>query len=138
MVHIPTSVLKNIAVFGGVFALGSAYYMTEKIQERFRKEDYYRIPMKMLRQYQPAVEAFGQPIVSKRLDLGDTQHNRVDGLNASLLIPVKGPKDKGSLYIQASRLSGKDSWAVDQLDLELKSTGQRWTFYQKPVEDPSS
>lgn len=38
----------------------------------------------MLRKYGPAVELFGQPIKTRRMDLGDIEKTKVDGLNAKV------------------------------------------------------
>ena len=53
-----------------VHALGSL-----TVAMMVKNEEYFKKPMILLRQYRPAIEYFGEPIKSKRLDL------RAKGLN---------------------------------------------------------
>ncbi|KAK3577287.1 hypothetical protein CHS0354_008379 [Potamilus streckersoni] len=125
--------LKKIAIYGAFVSIGGAIYFHEKIQGNFTKAEYYKKSMKLLRMYKPAIEALGEPINSKKIDLGDASKNSVDGYKAHLTIPVKGPKGSGILQTWCSREKLGESWIVDRLDLELKADGRKWTFYQTPA-----
>ncbi|XP_050418156.2 uncharacterized protein LOC126831603 [Patella vulgata] len=125
-------VLKLVVVGCGIGALSGAFYYTEKVQGQFRREEFYTKPMKLLRNYEPAKEHLGEPIRSTHIDLGNTTENNIDGLNAKLTIPIKGSKDKGKMYVTASRNEAGESWIINQLDLEIKRTRRKWTFYKTP------
>ncbi|KAL3855113.1 hypothetical protein ACJMK2_014342 [Sinanodonta woodiana] len=127
--------LKKIAIYGAFISVGGAIYIHEKIQGNFTKAEYYKKSMQLLRMYQPAKEALGEPINSKRIDLGDDSKNAVDGFKAHLTIPVKGPKGSGILQTWCSREKLGESWIVDRLDLELNADGRKWTFYRTTAKD---
>ncbi|KAK7113740.1 hypothetical protein V1264_012976 [Littorina saxatilis] len=124
------STLTKVAVFGSIASVAGAAFFTNKIHENLQREEYHRKPMYMLRHYQPAVDLLGHPIHPTRMDLGNTEKNRIDGYEAKLAIPVKGPKDKGTLYVWASREKAGDSWDVTRLDLEVGEANERLTFHK--------
>ncbi|XP_076449940.1 cytochrome c oxidase assembly factor 1 homolog [Babylonia areolata] len=122
--------LTKIAVFGGIASVAGALFLTNRIHENLQREEYYRKPVAMMRKYKPAVDLLGFPIRTSRMDLGDVEKNRIDGLIAKLAIPVKGPKDKGTLYVWACREKPGDIWDVTRLDLEVEQEKKRFTFHQ--------
>ncbi|CAH1787994.1 unnamed protein product [Owenia fusiformis] len=122
--------LAKIAIFGGMAASFGALYFVNGIQQKFRGTDYYREGTSLLRKYKPAVEALGEPIRSTRLDLTDIEHNFADVCKAKLAVPVKGPKNKGTLFVFASRKDAGDDWQVDRLDLQIFTTQKRWQFFE--------
>ncbi|KAH9508569.1 cytochrome oxidase assembly protein 1 [Bulinus truncatus] len=107
--------------------------MENRIQNNFRQQDYYTKPILMLQSYEPASQFLGRPIYSGKLTLSDTDKLYVDGLTAKLEIPLKGSKDKGTLYVLASREKLGDGWNIDQLDLQICSTQQKWKFYDRNI-----
>lgn len=100
--------------------------------DQFREAEYYKKSLTLLRNYAPIENSIGRPIRGSSIDLGDYDNNIVDGKNAKIAIPVTGPKGKGTLYCFASRPTVKDSWQIDQLDIETHKNHQRWTFYKLP------
>ncbi|XP_064598521.1 cytochrome c oxidase assembly factor 1 homolog [Liolophura sinensis] len=128
--------LTKVAIAGGVVALGGAWYFTQRLQNDIKQQDHYKQSVKLLRDYKPAQEAFGKPIIPLSLDLAN-KDIYMDEKEARLVIPLRGPKDKGTLYTWATREKPGLSWNIDQLDLELKSSGRRWTFYKTNTK-PSS
>lgn len=130
--------LRNIAIVGGFIALGGAGYFTVKIQNHFRETEYYKKSLVLLRNYAPIENSIGRPIQGSSINLGDFDNNVVDGLNAKIAIPVTGPKGNGTLYCFASRPTLKDSWQINQLDIETQKNNQRWTFYKLPTSESDS
>ncbi|KAK0070347.1 cytochrome c oxidase assembly factor 1 [Biomphalaria pfeifferi] len=125
--------LAKAAVVGGVFTLGAAIWMEDQIQRNFKKQDYYKASMLLLHNYEPASQSLGNPIYSGKLTLSDTEKLHVDGLKAKLEIPLKGSKDKGVLYVLASRENQGERWNIDQLHLKICSTKQKWKFYDRHI-----
>ncbi|XP_014780763.1 uncharacterized protein LOC106876657 [Octopus bimaculoides] len=130
---IPFHVLRNIAILGGFISIGGAGYFTTKLKYKFKQADYFIESVSLLRNYTPIEKYLGQPIVVKSIDLGDTENNVVGALGAKIAIPVCGPKDKGILYCWATRENTDERWLVDKLEIEIKKTKQRWTFYERPI-----
>ncbi|XP_005093177.1 cytochrome c oxidase assembly factor 1 homolog [Aplysia californica] len=132
------SPLFKVAMFGGVAVIGATTWMESRMQSQFRQQDFYQKPLLMLHKYKPAEQFFGRPIYGGRLSLGDESKLKVDEFTAKLSIPVVGPKDKGVLYVAASRESREKDWNIDVLDLEITRTKQRWKFYDRTLDKNST
>jgi hypothetical protein len=51
----------------------------------FRKQEYYRLSLELLHGYPPAAKLLGEPIVARRVELGDPEKTRTDSLNARVI-----------------------------------------------------
>jgi len=92
-------------VVGGVFKV-------------MRSTDPYQQAMSQLRQHPEAVAVLGVPIEEGWIPWGSVRVNGPFG-EAHLSISVSGPKDKGTLYVEAVRRAG--AWQFLALYLELAS-----------------
>ncbi|CAG0886353.1 unnamed protein product [Darwinula stevensoni] len=117
-------VLKRVAVGGAVAVIATGLYLERRIQLKFSNEEYFRKSMKMLRESVSANIVMDQPIWSGRVNLRD-EFNYANGLKAKIAIPVKGPKDRGTLYVWAERPDYKDEWTITRLELGLKSEPEK-------------
>ncbi|GFO05474.1 cytochrome c oxidase assembly protein 1-like protein [Plakobranchus ocellatus] len=126
--------LLKVAGGVGVVGLGASIWMEQKQQSSYRQQGFYQKSVRLLQDYHPAAQFLGKPIFSGRVTIGDRNLLNVDDFSAKLVIPVVGPLDKGSLYVQASREDKMAEWNIDQLDLEIKSSKQKWTFYQRKTD----
>ncbi|ESO88006.1 hypothetical protein LOTGIDRAFT_234779 [Lottia gigantea] len=124
--------LVKVAIGGAIFTLTSISGMKIYIENKFQRQDFYLKSMDLLRNYEPAEERLGKPIIDRTINIGELHHNYTDGINARLRIPLKGSITNGALYVLASRETPKESWHIDKLDLEIPSHFQRWTFYYDP------
>ncbi|BFZ19346.1 hypothetical protein BsWGS_22385 [Bradybaena similaris] len=126
-----SSPLTKVALCTGVFVTGAITWMENRLQNNFRKQDYYQEPLAILHRYEPAAQFLGRPIYGGRVDLSDDSKFKVELVKAKVTIPLKGPKGKGILHVLASRQTLADKWNIDLLDLEILNTKQRWTFYDR-------
>jgi len=120
--------LFKVAFGGGVFVVGSCKWMENRMRTNFREQEWYKKGVQMFHQYKPAEDYLGSPVSNGHVNLSKLM---VIECEANAAIPVKGPKGKGLLWIYASRESIKKSWEIDQLDLEISATEQRWKFYER-------
>ncbi|CAL1548740.1 unnamed protein product [Lymnaea stagnalis] len=130
--------LIKVALVGGVVVLGATTWMESKLQSNFRKQGYYTKAVKLLHNYEPASQFLGHPLYSGKVHLADESKLKVEGTTAKLEIPLKGSKGKGALHVLASREKLGDEWTVDQLDLEVFSSKQRWKFYDRQLATPTT
>uniref|UniRef100_T1JLP3 Cytochrome c oxidase assembly factor 1 homolog n=1 Tax=Strigamia maritima TaxID=126957 RepID=T1JLP3_STRMM len=121
---VKTSTLFAIAGYGAIACGCGGYYFNRKIQSGIWNSEYYKSSMKLLRQHNGVRKLLGEPIKDGNMDLGDN-YNLVDGLNARLKVPVRGPKQKGELFVFASRTQHSDSYVVDRLELQLDTDDTR-------------
>ncbi|KAK3764429.1 hypothetical protein RRG08_040025 [Elysia crispata] len=129
------STLLKVAGGIGVLGLGASIWMERKMQSSYRQQGFYQKSVLLLRNYTPASEFLGKPIFSGRVKIGDKTMLNVENFSAKLVIPVVGSKDKGALHVLASREDKESEWTIDQLDLEIKSSNQKWTFYRRKTSE---
>ncbi|GFR84544.1 cytochrome c oxidase assembly protein 1-like protein [Elysia marginata] len=129
------STLLKVAGGVGVVGLGASIWMERKVQNMYRQQGFYQKSVLLLQNYTPAAQFLGKPIFSGRVYVGDKALLNVEDYTAKLVVPVVGSIDEGLLYIQASRENKETEWTIDQLDLEIKSSQQKWTFYQRGINE---
>jgi hypothetical protein len=76
-------------------------------------------------------QAIGEPIEEGWFVTGNVQTSGPSG-EASLAIPLSGPKGSGTLYVEARKRA--DRWRYTVLEFELKSTGQRILLHEQAPE----
>ncbi|MCK5161281.1 MAG: PLDc N-terminal domain-containing protein [Candidatus Aureabacteria bacterium] len=82
----------------------------------------YKYPMKLVNQNEGITELLGSPIESTFMMQGDVSTKGDSGI-ADLLIPVKGPKGTGTIYVSAEKNLGQ--WEYITLEIKIKSTSER-------------
>ncbi|XP_067127054.1 cytochrome c oxidase assembly factor 1 homolog [Centruroides vittatus] len=127
--------LLKYAAITGIACSAGGLYIQSKIRDNMKKGNYYSDSLKLLRQHTGAADLLGQPIKVGKLDLGD-EENYLDGLKTTLKVPVKGPKEKGHLFIWADRQKPGDIWTVQRLELSLnKIADSRLLIFDKSKEE---
>jgi cytochrome c oxidase assembly factor 1 len=119
-------------------------YARYSIQERIRRQDFFRDSLKILRSHPGAKSLLGEPIKEMGFDLGDEERNLCDEIKgtARLQVAVKGPKERGNdFFFQINFadiaykyyffiISGtmlfwaektEDNWNVFRVELALKN-----------------
>ncbi|XP_067005726.1 cytochrome c oxidase assembly factor 1 homolog [Anabrus simplex] len=117
--------LAKIATYGAVVTITTGVYVNWKVQDGLKSSQYFKDSLKLLRTHQGAVELLGEPMKSGNLNLGDPEHNHCDGFKAQFEVPVKGPKNSGTLFLWAKRETPQQQWIVSRLELELKNDPSR-------------
>jgi hypothetical protein len=77
-----------------------------------RTSDAYKLTMSTAQASPCVVNALGSALESGWMMTGSLQESSIEG-SADLSIPVRGPKGKGNLDVQAKKLSG--NWRIDSL-----------------------
>lgn len=113
--------LIKIATIGGfaTVTMGMAYHW--KINDNIRKTEYFREALQTLRSHKPAVHLLGEPIKIGKIDIEDQERNYTRLQEAKYEVPVKGPKEKGTLLFWARKPSGSEKWVVTRIELQLRS-----------------
>lgn len=111
--------LVQIAAWGGFIVSSTGFYLSNRLVDRYRNYDYYKLALKTLRTHAGAVYYLGEPIKDKRFKLTDPENNHSNEETARFAIPVSGPKDRGTYHIWAVREN--EEWKLSKAELELKS-----------------
>jgi len=77
----------------------------------------YKMSLDLVRQNEQAVEALGEPIEGSIAMQGDLKDTGLVG-NADLIIPISGPKGKGSMFVTAIEAGG--IWQIEALSVQLE------------------
>lgn len=117
--------LVQIAAYGGVVVASTGMLVHWKIQERLKGSEFHKEAMKILRKHQPSVSLLGEPIKAGNVDLGNNTANFCNSTHAQLEIPVKGPKNKGTLFFWAEKVDPQQNWNVYRMELGLKNDPSR-------------
>lgn len=112
--------LVKIASVGGILTVSMGYALRIKLNNKICQTDYYKDAFKTLRTNPAAVSLLGEPIKDHLLNVSDSEKNYTKPLTAHYEVPVKGPKQRGTLYFWAERKSIEDSWIVNRIELGLK------------------
>jgi TonB family protein len=98
-------ILAGVALIGGiVFVAMSA----------LKSSEVYQGALKVVQTHPAAVERLGQPVKDGWLVKGNIKIDGSGG-NANFEIPVSGPKNSGTLYVEA--VSPEGTWMYQKLDL---------------------
>jgi cytochrome c oxidase assembly factor 1 len=117
--------LAKIAAYGGLLVASTGMLVHWKLQARLKDSEFHKEAMKILRNHRPSVSLLGEPIKSGNVDIGNTTTNVCDATHAQLEIPVKGPKNKGTLFFWAERVDPEQKWNVYRMELGLKNDPNR-------------
>ncbi|KAG8222938.1 hypothetical protein J437_LFUL000233 [Ladona fulva] len=122
---VSNAALARVAVFGGVITASTGFILYWKMQDNLKKTEYYTKALRILRSHPPAISLLGEPIKDGRVDLDDRKKNYCDGLKAQIEVPVRGPKQKGTLYFSAERAAHTEPWDVSHVELGLANEPNR-------------
>jgi hypothetical protein len=87
-----------------------------------RSSDAYQIAISRARESPEVVEALGEPVEAGWFISGNINVSGPSG-DASLSIPVCGPRGAGTIYLVAEKIAGE--WVFERLEVELEGSGER-------------
>lgn len=89
------------------------------VEEMMRRSDAYKLTLNTAQASPCVTRALGAPLEPGWMMGGSITESSIDG-SAELSIPVRGPKGKGNLDVQAKKVSG--NWRIDSLVLTHGTT----------------
>lgn len=122
--------LVKYAAIGGVATVAMGWLYRWKIHDNIKETVYYREALQTLRSHKPAVHLLGEPIKVGNVDIDNLEKNYTRQQEARYEVPVKGPKDRGTLFFRAKKLSD-NQWVVSRIELQLKSDVNRRLVIKK-------
>ncbi len=114
---VPTGCLTTIILF--VLLIGSIFW---GVTSMIKNSDTYKYPMELANNNREVISFLGTPIESVFMIQGSISSSGPAG-NASLSIPIKGPKGKGVIYIVAEKKAGR--WEYEVLEIEIEGITER-------------
>jgi hypothetical protein len=87
-----------------------------------RSSGAYQIAISRARESPEVVEALGEPVEAGWFISGNINVSGPSG-DASLSIPVSGPRGAGTIYLVAEKIAGE--WVFERLEVELEGSGER-------------
>ncbi|GAA5786376.1 cytochrome c oxidase assembly factor Coa1 family protein [Chitiniphilus shinanonensis] len=108
--------LATVIVVGSSIAL-----MVWSISAAFAQTDAYRLGVARVTSHPAAVSALGQPIVAAKPSGSFVSSDEAG--SAEFTFEVRGSKQRGVVYLEASRVGRH--WVLDHIELDLDQTGER-------------
>lgn len=118
--NVSTKTLAKIAVYGAIGLSTTGMVLQWKTKDNIKKSEFYQEALNILRNSEQAKILLGEPIRDGNFKL-DSRINAYSDKKAQFQIPVKGPKERGTLYFWAQKPSTYEKWNVHRMELELKS-----------------
>ncbi|XP_053675598.1 uncharacterized protein LOC128725854 [Anopheles nili] len=106
--------------FGGITA---ALIMKVKLEDKIRRQPYYKDSLKLLRSHAGAVQLLGEPIKDLSFDVGEESPKFGGGKIDSFAVPVRGTLTRGKYYFWAEMQD--DRWIIKRAELELQNEPDR-------------
>jgi hypothetical protein len=87
-----------------------------------KQSDVYKTSLARTQANPAVIEAIGSPISQTGIVSGNSNVNGATG-EANLSIPLRGPKGKATLYVEARKSA--DIWYFQTMQLKVEKTGER-------------
>ncbi|XP_050295080.1 cytochrome c oxidase assembly factor 1 homolog [Anthonomus grandis grandis] len=124
--------LVKIASIGGIATVALGYMTQVKIQNNITETSFFKESMKLVRSHPAAVHLFGEPIRVGRIDVGNNKKNFIDGNQAQFEVPLKAPKQKGTMFLYVKKKDEDLEWSLDKIELEFKNQPNKRLIIRKP------
>ncbi|CAO1341163.1 unnamed protein product [Diamesa tonsa] len=121
--------LAKAATYLAVGGFTSIMWMRFQLQDKIRKQEYFKESMKLLRSHKGAIQVLGEPIKDAGFDIG--QPNYADSEKAHFEVKVKGSKERGALFFWSERI--EDKWNITRAELELKNDPDKRLVIKKSI-----
>src|SRR5213080_5344905 len=95
-----------------------------------KQSDAYKIALARAQANPAVIEAIGSPISQTGIVSGNSNANGATG-EANLSIPLRGPKGKATLYVEAKKST--DIWYFQTMMVKIEKTGERIDLNQLPL-----
>ena len=110
-------------------AVGGVFLIISVVMGAMKSSDAYKNAMTRARADQRVVAAFGTPIKEGTMVGGSINVSGGSG-QASLAIPVSGPKGEGKVYVEATKSAG--TWSFQKLLVQTPD-GQTINLLEQPA-----
>ncbi|XP_066245994.1 uncharacterized protein [Euwallacea similis] len=120
MSRISTSNMKlvKIASIGGIATIIMGYAAQKKIESNVKTASFYKEALLLVRTHPAAVHLLGQPIKDGRINVSDESKNYIKGNVANFVVPIRGPKQTGTVFISAMKDKEGEEWKISRVELE--------------------
>ena len=122
---VPVGCLLPVLFLGGC-ALAIFFFATGVLKQT----DAYKTALVRAQANPAVIEAIGSPISQTGIVSGNSNVNGATG-EANLSIPLRGPKGKATLYVEAKKST--DIWYFQTMVVKIGKTGERIDLNQLPL-----
>lgn len=129
--NVSNMTLVKIAAIGGIATVTMGLIARSKIESNIKNNPVCKEVLKLVRLNPAAVTLLGEPIKTCSIDIDDRKNNNVQDNDAHFAIPLKGPKQKGTVYFSATRLSKEASWTLTKVELEVENVPDKRLIIKK-------
>ncbi|CAG9764979.1 unnamed protein product [Ceutorhynchus assimilis] len=114
--------LVKIGAIGGVATIIMGFLARDNMQSKIKGAPFYNEAMKLVRKHPGAVSLLGEPIKEGRIDVGNKENFvNVEENLAKFKVPLKGPKQKGTMFLTGTKQDNDEQWSIGCIELEVAS-----------------
>ncbi|KAG8186815.1 hypothetical protein JTE90_020493 [Oedothorax gibbosus] len=110
-------IMVGLSIASGIGTVG-VFYIRLRVERAIGNQALCKNSIQDLLQHKQSLAILGEPVTWYNPNLKDS-YNRITETNANLAVPVKGPKNKGNLLIDAFRKDGNSDWSLTSLKLKV-------------------
>ncbi|XP_066146246.1 uncharacterized protein [Euwallacea fornicatus] len=110
--------LVKIASIGGIATIMMGYAAKNKIESNVKSAPFYNEALLLVRNHPAAVHLLGQPIKDGHINVSDQSKNYIKGNIANFVVPIRGPKQTGTMFISVMKEEGGEVWRINKVELE--------------------
>jgi hypothetical protein len=125
---VPVGCLLPVLFIGGC-AVAIFFFATGVMKQ----SEAYKMALARAQTNPAVIEAIGSPVSQSGIVSGNTNANGAVG-EANLSIPLRGPKGKATLYVEAKKSA--DVWYFQTMVVKIEKTGERIDLNQLPLPSP--
>ena len=122
---VPIGCLVPVLCIAG-FVLAIFYFVMGVVKE----SDAYKKALARAQENSAVIEAIGSPISQTGIVSGNSNVNGATG-EANLSVPLRGPKGKATLYVEAKKST--DIWYFQTMVVKIEKTGERIDLNALPL-----
>jgi len=112
-----------------VLAVGGLIY---KVSDSIKESEPYKHALAKTIENENVIEFLGTPIETN--GIGSTNYQYSNGTtSAALTIPIKGPKDEGSIVVNAEKIN--DEWAYNELYVKIEGEKEAINLLDTAIEE---
>lgn len=111
--------LVKVASVTGIATVLMGLAARSKIETNIKTASFYKEALKVVRGHPAAVQLLGSPIRDGYINVGNSGENSIEGNRAHFTVPLKGQKQKGTLYLYTTKEDNDTEWTLSRIELAI-------------------
>ncbi|ENN78257.1 uncharacterized protein LOC109536437 [Dendroctonus ponderosae] len=111
--------LVKVAAVGGIATVLMGFTARAKIENNIKTASFYKEALEQVRGHPAAVQLLGKPIRDGYINVGRSSENLIEGNKGHFTVPLKGQKQKGTMYLYTTKEDNDVEWTLSRIELAV-------------------